>query len=85
MRCGADYVAFMSDKKKTQRNVRIPADLERDIQRLAQGLHEVGLLAEPNWSGALVMALMQAKKIGLLDVPPKWYQAPKRPSGTHKK
>lgn len=79
----ADYVACMSDKKK-QRNVRIPAELERDIQRLAQSLHEAGLLAEPNWSGALIMALMQAKRIGLLDVPPKWYQQPKRPHGSRR-
>lgn len=73
------YVAFMSEKKK-QRNVRIPAELERDIQKLADGLHEAGLLPEPNWSAALVVALLQAKKIGLLDSPPTWYQPPKRQS-----
>ena len=63
-------------EKKSQRNVRIPADLEKDIERMAKSLHEVGLLPDANWSGALVMVLMQAKKIGLLETPPSWYQPP---------
>ncbi|MCQ3951612.1 MAG: hypothetical protein DPW14_17565 [Planctomycetes bacterium] len=66
----------MPESKKTQRNVRISVELERDIQAMAESLHEVGLLPEPNWSAALVMVLMQAKTAGLLDTPPKWYQPP---------
>lgn len=60
----------MPESKKTQRNVRISVELERDIQAMAESLHEVGLLPEPNWSAALVMVLMQAKTAGLLDTPP---------------
>ncbi len=71
----AGYVAPMSEKK-TQRNVRIPDELVKDIQRMADSLHEVGLLPDANWSGALVMILMQAKKAGLLEIPPTWYQPP---------
>ena len=74
---GTEYVADMPENKKRQRNVRIPLELERDIQRMAQSLQEVGLLPDANWSGALVMVLMQAKEAGLLDTPPKWYQPPK--------
>lgn len=66
----------MSTRKKNQRTVRVPADLEADIHRLAKSLHEVGLLPEPSWSGALLMVLLQARKVGLLDVPPVWYTAP---------
>jgi len=66
----------MPSNKKRQRNVRVPAELERDIQKLAEGLYEAGLLPEPNWSGALVMVLMQAKKAGLMDLPPAWYHQP---------
>ncbi|MBX3458586.1 MAG: hypothetical protein KF696_01325 [Planctomycetes bacterium] len=66
----------MPARKKNQRTVRVPADLEAEIHKLAKSLHEVGLLPEPSWSGALVMLLLQARKVGLLDTPPKWYAQP---------
>ncbi len=70
----------MATRKKNQRTVRVPADLEADIHRLAKSLHEVGLLPEPSWSGALLMVLLQARKMGLLDIPPAWYLPPEQGS-----
>ena len=69
----------MPTRKRNQRTVRVPADLEADIHKLAEGLHEVGLLPDASWSGALVMVLLQARKLGLLDVPPRWYVNPDDP------
>lgn len=88
MHCDAGhphYRAVMPTRKKNQRTVRVPADLEAEIQRLAKSLHEVGLLPEPSWSGALLMVLMQARKAGLLDVPPKWYSPPEEATPRSKK
>jgi len=70
------YRACMATRKKNQRTIRVPSDLEAEIHKLAKSLHEVGLLPEPSWSGALLMVLLQARKVGLLDTPPKWYATP---------
>ncbi len=69
----------MPSRKKVQRTIRIPGDLEEEITKLAKSLHQVGLLPEPNWSAALIMVLLQARQTGLLETPPKWYTAPEEP------
>jgi len=63
------YGLEMPTRKRSQRSVRLPGDLEDQIQGLAEKLFSLGLIPEPNWTAALLLVLMQVKTRGWFDDP----------------